>query len=110
MIMTPNLPGPVAAYFAADHGDSQTFSECFTEDAVVKDEGHTHYGRTAIRQWKENVSAKYQYTCAPLASGQHGEKFVVASRLTGNFPGSPLDLRFVFVLQRDKIASLEIIP
>jgi hypothetical protein len=32
------------------------------------------------------------------------------SRLTGNFPGSPLNLRFFFGLDGDKIASLEIIP
>jgi hypothetical protein len=35
---------------------------------------------------------------------------VVTSRLTGNFPGSPLNLRFFFGLDGDKIASLEIIP
>jgi hypothetical protein len=31
-----NLPKPVAAYFMADKGDSDTLSQCFTEDAVVK--------------------------------------------------------------------------
>jgi len=30
--------------------------------------------------------------------------------LTGNFPGSPVDLRFVFRLERGKIAHLEIAP
>jgi len=108
--MTPKLSGPVAAFFAAHQGTSQTFSECFTEDAVVKDEGHAHHGRTAIRQWKENVSAKYQYTCEPIACELQGETTVVTCRLTGNFPGSPLDLRFFFVLEGDKIASLEIMP
>jgi len=108
--MTPSLPGPVAAYFAADAGDSRNFSECFTDDAVVKDEGHTYDGRTAIRQWKEGVAAKYQYTCEPLACEQQGEKTVVKSRLTGNFPGSHVDLRFIFVLEADKIASLEVMP
>jgi hypothetical protein len=32
------------------------------------------------------------------------------SRLTGTFPGSPVSLRFFFVLEGDKLASLEIIP
>jgi hypothetical protein len=36
--------------------------------------------------------------------------FVVACRLTGNFPGSPVDLRFIFELEGDKIVSLEITP
>ena len=34
----------------------------------------------------------------------------ITSRLTGNFPGSPVNLRFFFGLDGDKIASLEIIP
>jgi hypothetical protein len=37
-------------------------------------------------------------------------KTVVTSRLTGNFPGSPVNLRFFFALDGDKIATLEIIP
>jgi hypothetical protein len=40
---------------------------------------------------------------------QVDRKIVVTSRLTGNFPGSPVDLRFFFELEGDKIASLEII-
>ncbi len=37
-----NLPKPIAAYFTADKGDGEAVSQCFTENAVVKDEGHTH--------------------------------------------------------------------
>ena len=108
--MTLDLPKPVAAYFTADKADSEAVSQCFTEDAVVKDEGHAHQGRASIKQWKAEASAKYQYTCEPSASAQKGGKFVVTCRLTGNFPGSPVDLRFFFELEGDKIASLEIIP
>jgi hypothetical protein len=32
----------------------------------------------------------------------------VTSHLVGDFPGSPVDLRYFFVLDGDKIASLEI--
>jgi SnoaL-like domain len=108
--MTLNLPKPVAAYFAADKADGEAVSQCFTDDAVVKDEGHTHTGRAAIKKWKEEASAKYQYTSELLACEQKGSKFVVTSRLTGNFPGSPVTLRFFFALEGDKIASLEVIP
>jgi hypothetical protein len=34
---------------------------------------------------------------------------IVTNRLTGNFPGSPIELEFVFTLDRDKIAALEIL-
>jgi len=43
-----NLPKPIAAYFAADKSDGEAVSQCFTENAGVKDEGHTHKGRAAI--------------------------------------------------------------
>ena len=108
--MTLNLPEPVAAYFIADKIDSDAVCQCFTDDAVVKDEGHTYNGRAAIKKWKEEASAKYQYTSELLACQHQEGKFVVISRLTGNFPGSPVDLRFFFELEGDKVASLEIIP
>jgi hypothetical protein len=105
-----NLPKPIAAYFTADKGDGDAVSRCFTEDAVVKDEGHTHKGRAAIKEWKTDVSAKYQYTCKPLACEEEDGKTVVTCHLVGNFPGSPVDLRFFFKLEGDKIGSLEVIP
>src|SRR5262245_35625358 len=108
--MTLTLPTPVAAYFTADKEDSEAVARCFTENAVVKDEGRTYRGRTAIQQWKADASAKYQYTSEPLACEQKDGKIAVISRLTGNFPGSPVNLRFIFELQGDQIASLEIIP
>jgi|SRR5438445_1951745 len=108
--MTLELPKPIAAYFTADKGDSEGLSRCFTDTAVVKDEGHTHQGRAAIKQWKSDASIKYQYTCEPLACERKDGKVVVTSRLTGNFPGSPVNLRFFFELEGDRIASLEIAP
>ena len=108
--MTLDLPGPIAAYFAADTEGGEAVARCFTEDAVVKDEGRTHRGRAAIRQWKEDASTKYQYTSEPLACEPRDGTVVVTSRLTGTFPGSPVNLRFFFVLEGDAIASLEVMP
>ena len=108
--MTLDLPKSIAAYFTADKGDAEAVARCFTESAIVKDEGHTYQGRAAIKQWKADASAKYQYTCEPFACERKDGKVVVTSRLTGNFPGSPVNLRFFFELEGDKISSLEIIP
>ena len=108
--MTLDLPKPIAAYFTADTEGGEAVAQCFTENAVVKDEGQTYRGRAAIKQWKADVSARYQYTSEPLACEQKEGNVIVTSRLTGNFPGSPVNLRFFFVLDGDKIASLEIIP
>jgi SnoaL-like protein len=105
-----DLPEPIAAYFAADKRDIEAIAQCFTKDAVVKDEGHTYTGVMAIKQWKAKTSTKYTYTSQPFAWEQRDGTTVVTSRLTGNFPGSPVDLRFFFRLERGKIEFLEITP
>jgi len=109
--MTIIFPAPVAAYFAADASDSPEFvSRCFTDDASVKDEGHSHIGRLAIAEWKADAMTKYSYTLEPFSIATEDDRIVVACHLEGDFLGSPLDLRFIFRLQSDKIAELEIIP
>jgi hypothetical protein len=108
--MKVQLPKPIAEYFAADRADASAVAECFAENAVVVDENHTHRGRQAIRQWKESATTRYKYTSKPIASAEVGGKTVVTSRLMGDFPGSPVELKYVFELDRDRIASLEITP
>ena len=104
-----SIPGPIADYFEADkRGDPEAVALCFIERAVVKDERRTYFGRTAIREWKTASTAKYSYTSEPLAIDGRDDRYVVASRLTGNFPGSPIDLRYSFRVECGKISSLEI--
>jgi hypothetical protein len=103
-----NLPEPIVAYFAADRRGCDAVARCFTRRAVVKDEGRIHSGPDAIKAWKTAASARYSYVAEPLALDQKDGRFIVTSRLTGNFPGSPVDLRYAFRLERGKIASLEI--
>jgi hypothetical protein len=105
-----DLPKPIAAYFTADKGDSEAVVRCFTENAVVKDEKHVYNGVAAIKQWKADSSKKYSYSTEPFASEHKDNKTVITCQLIGNFPGSPVDLRYLFELKGDKIASLEIIP
>jgi len=109
--VTIHLPDVIATYFAADKsGNAETMSECFTPDAIVIDEGNTYTGRDAIRQWMANASTQYTYTVEPFALSEEGGRTVVTSHLVGNFPGSPVDLRYLFVLDGDRIAALEIVP
>jgi SnoaL-like domain len=102
------LPDPIAAYFAADQRSADAIARCFTVQAVVKDEGRTYTGLDAIKAWKAAASAAYTYTSEPFAMEQKDGLHVVTSRVTGNFPGSPVDLRYRFRLERGLIASLEI--
>lgn len=102
------LPAPIAAYFAADERSHEAVVRCFTPQAVVKDEGRTHVGLDAIRAWKAEASSKYSYTSEPFALAQKDGRHVVTSRVAGNFPGSPVVLKYDFLLERGLIASLEI--
>ena len=107
--MSPlNLPEPIAAYFAADKLNPEAIARCFTAQAVVKDEGRTHAGTEAIKAWKAAASTAYTYTVDPLSLNQTGSSHVVRSRVTGNFPGSPVELHYEFRLERGLISSLEI--
>jgi ketosteroid isomerase-like protein len=104
------LPTPIAIYVAAENqGDTEALAKCFAEDAIVRDEGKTIQGLAAIKQWKAKTKKKYQHTIEPLSSVEKDGKTIITNRLTGNFPGSPIELDFVFTLDGDKIVSLEIL-
>lgn len=107
--MSLNLPKPIDTYFAVDRGDAEAVAQCFTDNAVVKDEGQSYKGLSAIKQWKTDSSKKFTYTSTPFAAEEKDGKTIVTSRVTGNFPGSPVDLQYRFGLEGNKIASLEII-
>jgi hypothetical protein len=107
--MSLNVPAPVATYLAAEKAKNpEMLAFCFTTDALVHDEGRDHRGLEAIQSWKRKAEATYQYVLEPL-SASVGEKTVkLRARLTGNFPGSPVELDFTFTLANDKITSLDI--
>jgi SnoaL-like domain len=104
------LPTPIAAYFTADAADVNAVARCFIENAVVIDERREHRGRHAIARWKAEATAKYHYTSEPLRVDVSGADVVVTARVTGDFPGSPVELRYCFALEGDEIARLEITP
>lgn len=101
------LPEPIAAYFAAEH-NPEALARCFTEQAVMKDDGHTYTGVDAIKAFMAEASAKYSATTVPFALEREDGFQIVKAKVTGNFPGSPIDLSYRFRLERGLIASLEI--
>ena len=108
--MSLELPKPLVIYIQAENsGDTNLFEQCFVENAVVQDERETIKGLAAIKEWKAETKRKYQHKIEPLACTENDGKTTVTNRLTGNFPGSPIQLEFVFTLDGDKIAALEIL-
>lgn len=108
--MPISLPEAIGGYFTADHDGSNNIAQCFTDNAIVKDENRTYEGQAAISQWKSEVSKKFTYRSEPFACEEKDGKTIVTSRLTGSFPGSPVELRYIFRMEGDRIASLEITP
>lgn len=106
----PPLPEPIAAYFAADAQGPEAVARCFAPAGVVKDEQQTYVGRGAIQAWKAQASTQYAYTTQPLRAEKQGKAYLVHGRVSGNFPGSPIDLQYVFRLEGGLISQLEITP
>jgi ketosteroid isomerase-like protein len=107
--MSPKLPKPVATYLAAVKAkDADSLALCFADDALVHDEGRDYQGLDAIRSWKLATEAKYRYVIEPLDASVNKETVKLRVRLTGDFPGSPVDLDYKFTLAKNKITSLEI--
>jgi hypothetical protein len=107
--MSLGLPTPIARYFTADlDPDPQAMADCFSDNATVRDENHVHTGRDEIRQWKVDYSKKFTATSTPIATERERGRIVVTCRVEGDFPGSPIDLRYFFRLEGDKIGELEI--
>src|SRR5438067_978638 len=107
--MPLDLPKPVSEYFAADHiGDAHALARCFADAGVVRDEGGTFRGTEAIRDWSAAAREKYHHTVEPLSVIERDGATIVAGRVAGDFPGSPITLDHVFRLERGKIVSLEI--
>lgn len=106
--MPINLPKPISQYYQYDLDNNPAFAECFTEDGVVVDEAETYTGRQAIQEWKTGASRKFNYTVDPFSIEETNGQTIVTAHVVGDFPGSPVDLRYFFVLRDEKIASLEI--
>ncbi|WP_314407068.1 nuclear transport factor 2 family protein [Pseudomonas kuykendallii] len=101
------LPEPIAAYFAAEH-DPEALGQCFTAQAVMKDDGHTYTGIDAIKVFMAEASAKYAATSVPFAIEREDGVQLVRANCSGNFPGSPIVLSYRFRLESGLIASLEV--
>lgn len=104
-----NLPDPISAYFEADrniNGDAPT--DAFSPNATVFDEGQGHVGHEAIASWWRAAKRKYRHTAVPLELREADGATEVRAMVTGEFPGSPAPLTFVFSLDGKKITSLKI--
>jgi hypothetical protein len=54
------------------------------------------------------MSEKYRPTVEVLGVAERDGRTIVTGRISGNFPGSPVELRYSFTVTGGRIARLEI--
>ncbi|MCF8453631.1 MAG: nuclear transport factor 2 family protein [Pedobacter sp.] len=91
---------------AQNSSDSVAYSNCFSESAIVFDEGKTHKGRIEIEQWIKKANEEYQTAMKPLEYSLTDQ--ILKAEVSGNFPGSPIVLAYHFELKDGLIQSLKI--
>ncbi|MDR6736277.1 nuclear transport factor 2 family protein [Sphingobacterium sp. 2149] len=102
-----NLPKVIAELVEKQNDfDSAAYTKCFTETAVVFDEGKTHNGRVEIEQWIDKSNKEYNATMEPLDYDE--KENMLSAEISGSFPGSPVILKFHFQLSNGLIQSLKI--
>ncbi|WP_224994813.1 nuclear transport factor 2 family protein [Cesiribacter sp. SM1] len=106
---TMNLPEVVADLVEAQASfDSVAFANCFSETAVVFDEGKTHKGKAEIQQWIDQANKRFKTVMDPIEFTQTDTTCVLLAEISGTFEGSPLVLNYNFVLRDGLIQSLKI--
>lgn len=104
-----NLPKVITDLVNAQNSfNSITYANCFSENAVVFDEGRTHNGRLEIEQWIDHSNKNYQSVMKPLEYTENGTTSVLTAECSGTFPGSPIALKFHFDIVDGLIQHLKV--
>jgi hypothetical protein len=110
-LMAIALPPTIARFIDASNArDLDAAVDCFSEEAVVEDEGRTHRGIAEVRAWKQATEERFRYTIEPTGLEERDGRSLMRGILAGNFPGSPVELTYDFRVVDDAIESLRIHP
>lgn len=102
-------PKPIDAFIQATHDENiNALLDCFTESAVIADEGREFRGPEQIKGWSDTHYIGARVRLDILDVRHTGHEVVLNCKVDGNFPGGPFQFAFYFTLMDDKIASLAI--
>jgi ketosteroid isomerase-like protein len=88
--------------------DSVAYANCFSETAVVFDEGKTHKGRKEIEHWIADANERYQAVMKPVSFEEKEKEIILKAEVSGNFDGGSIVLSYYLEIVDQKIQSLKI--
>ena len=104
-----NLPKVIEDLVIAQNNfDSVAYANCFSETAVVFDEGKTHNGRKEIEHWIDDASKRYKTVMRPVSFEEKENESLLKAEVSGDFPGSPIVMTYHLQIAGELIQSLKI--
>ncbi|MBP1167220.1 elongation factor P hydroxylase [Chryseobacterium sp. PvR013] len=104
-----NLPKIITDLIKAqDDFDSVAYANCFSDTAVVFDEGKRHNGRKEIEHWIADANERYKSVMKPVGYEENGTESILKAEVSGTFPGSPIVLSYQLQIDDELIQSLKI--
>jgi len=87
--------------------DSAAYADCFTEGAVVEDEGSTFTGKTEIKDWIDKFNKQFKPVMKPIEYQELEKENLLLAEFSGDFPGSPLVMKFHFTIENGLIKTMK---
>ncbi|MDR2915153.1 MAG: nuclear transport factor 2 family protein [Tannerella sp.] len=107
--MDLKLPKVVSDLLTAQKNyDSDAYADCFSETALVIDEGNEYKGKKAIKDWIEDANQQFKTTMEPTKYSETNSTAILTAVISGNFAGSPIALDYHMETKDNKITRLEI--
>ena len=104
-----NLPKVVTELVETQNNfDSVAYANCFSETAVVFDEGKTHNGKKEIERWIADSNERYKATIKPVSFEEKETESLLMAETSGNFEGSPIVLTYHMKFEDELIQSLKV--
>ncbi|MHA3704187.1 nuclear transport factor 2 family protein [Jatrophihabitans sp. YIM 134969] len=104
------LPSALREFFTAHvvH-DADTAVQFLADDVVAVDMGQTWRGRDQVYLFVRDAGAEFEVTTEELGTRRIDDAhFIIAVRLTGNFPGGVAELDYRFTLEGGLITEIVI--
>lgn len=104
-----NLPKVVSDLIETQNSfDSVAYADCFSETAVVFDEGKTHNGKKEIERWIADSNDRYKATIKPVGFEEKETASLLMAETSGNFEGSPIVLTYHLEISDGLIQLLKV--